>query len=449
QGQRSRPVVRHGPAVGDWDGDGRDDLFVTGWRDQRLYHNEGGTFLDVTERAGLSSNLWSTSAAFADLDGDGDFDLYVATYVHYDADHPTYCAAPDGRRDYCGPEEYAAQPDRLYRNNGDGTFTDVSREACIALPNGRGLGVLIAELTGDNLPDIFVANDGTPCWLFANRGGLRFEEVGQASGVALDGNGNPLAGMGVALGDVDGDARADLIVTNFYDSSTIAFQSLGGGRYQDASAAFGLAAPTRKCLGFGVTLTDFDADGHLDLVQANGHVLDRARLGIPFAMKPIVLRNTGGRLADVSATAGPWFSEAILGRGLAVGDIDHDGRPDVVVNALDAPAAILKNVAPVGHWLTLDLAARAPLRSAIGARVRATIGGKVLLQQVVGGGSYLSALDRKVYLGLSDAKHVDRLEVTWPSGRIEEWRSFAADQVVSLEEGTGFTTRPASPGTDD
>ena len=191
------PMYAMGAAVGDYDGDGRLDLFVTGWRDQRLYRNLGdGRFEDVTIRAGVSSDLWSTSAAFADLDGDGDHDLYVANYVQFDPKSPPYCAAPDGQRDYCGPEDFPAQADRLYRNNGNGTFTEISRLAGIDQPDGRGLGVLIAELTGDNRPDIFVANDGTACWLFANRGNLQFDEIGEAAGVARDGQGQALAGYG-------------------------------------------------------------------------------------------------------------------------------------------------------------------------------------------------------------------------------------------------------------
>ncbi len=198
------PSFAMGVAVGDFDGDGRDDLFVTGWRDQRLYRNVGdGRFEDVTARAGVISNLWSTSAAFADLDGDGDLDLYVASYLDYDPARPPFCAAPDGKRDYCGPESFAAQPDRLYRNNGDGTFTDIAKSAGVDRPGSRGLGVLIADLVGDRGLDIFVANDGTACHLFENRGGLRFDEVGAASGVAFDGRGDALAGHRTDPLDVD------------------------------------------------------------------------------------------------------------------------------------------------------------------------------------------------------------------------------------------------------
>ena len=273
------PSYAMGAASGDFDGDGRVDLFVSGWGDQRLYRNMGNCrFEDVTARAGLKSGLWSTSAAFADLDGDGDLDLYVANYLDFDPKSAPYCSAPDGRRDYCGPEDFSAQRDSLYRNNGDGTFLDVSETAGINPNAGRGLGVLIAELTGDNRPDIYVANDGTPCWLFANQGGLRFREIGEAAGVAHDGHGQAIAGMGIAAADLDGDGHCELVVTNFFGRSTIAFQALPEtpGTYRDFTRALGLAAATRNVLGFGVSLADFDGDGRPDLLETNGHVLDRA-----------------------------------------------------------------------------------------------------------------------------------------------------------------------------
>ncbi len=431
------PSYAMGAAVGDFDGDGRDDLFVTGWRDQRLYRNAGGgRFEDVTARAGLSSGLWSTSAAFADLDGDGDLDLYVAAYLDYDPDRPPFCAAPDGRRDYCGPEDFDAQPDRLYRNDGDGTFTDVSKAAGVDRPGGRGLGVVVADLVGDRRLDIFVANDGTPCWLFENRGGLRFEEVGLQAGVALDGRGEALAGMGAGLGDVDGDGRPDLVVANFLGRSTVGFRALGGGSFEDASDALGLSAATRPVLGFGVALADFDLDGRLDLLQANGHVLDRERLGSPSAMRPTLLRNVEGRLVDAAPTAGPWFARPILGRGVAVGDLDGDGRLDAVVNALDAPASVLRNVGPGGNSLTLDLVVRPPAAiQPVGATVRATVRGRTSVRVVAGGGSYLAASDRRIHIGLDAADRVDRLEIAWPSGLVEVWEGLRAGRA-RLKEGS-------------
>jgi hypothetical protein len=435
------PNYAMGAAVGDYDGDGRLDLLVTGWRDQRLYRNlGGGRFEDVTIGAGLSSRLWSTSAAFADLDGDGDQDLYVANYLEFDAKSPPYCAAPDGGRDYCGPEDFPAQPDRLYRNNGDGTFTDMSLSAGIDRPEGRGLGVLITELTGDNRPDIYVANDGTPCWLFANRGNLRFEEIGETAGVAQDGQGHALAGMGVAAGDVNGDGLVDLVVTNFLDRSTVAFQADANhpGIYVDATNRLGLAKCTRDVLGFGLALVDFDADRRLDLIQANGHVLDRARLGTPFSMRTTLLRSTGEQFEDVADQAGECFGRPILGRGLAVGDLDGDGRPDVVINALDSPATVLRNTSASGHFLAVDIVDHTG-RTAVGARVRITVGGRTQAAVVGAGGSYLSASPGRLYFGLGLLQAAERIEVQWPWGEREFWTkpTQATDRCLCIMQGTG------------
>lgn len=426
------PSYAMGAAVGDFDGDGLDDLFVTGWRDQRLYRNAGnGRFEDVTAKAGVSSNLWSTAAAFADLDGDGDLDLFVVNYLDYDPALAPFCAAPDGKRDYCGPEAFAAQPDRLYRNNGDGTFTDISKSSGVDLPGGRGLGVVVADLVGDRGLDVFVANDGTACRLFENRGGLRFEEVGLMAGVAFDGRGDALAGMGVGLGDVNDDGRPDLVVSNFLGRSTVGFCSMGDGTFADASDLLGLSKATRDVLGFGVALADFDRDGRLDLIQANGHVFDRERLGQPFAMRPTLLRNVGGQFVDAASRGGPWFAQAILGRGLAVGDLDDDGRVDAVVNALGAPAALLRNVTEGGSSLTIELAGYP-----VGAKIKANLGGRTLVRSLIGGGSYLSASDRRIHFGLGTARKVDRLEITWPSGRVESWNGVPEGRLKINEKRT-------------
>jgi hypothetical protein len=431
------PGYAMGCAVGDYDDDGRDDLFVTGWRDQRLYRNLGGRFQDVTERAGLRDDRWSTSAAFTDLDADGDLDLYVASYVAFDPERAPFCAAPDGRRDYCGPEDFPAQPDRLYRNNGDGTFTDFGEASGIAgVPPGRGLGVLIANLAGDHRPDIFVANDGSPGHLFENLGGFAFREIGHEAGVALDGRGEALAGMGVGLADLDGDGRPDLVVSNFHGRGTVAFGSLGQGRYRDISRALGLTAATRDVLGFGLATTDLDGDGRPDLFQANGHVLDRARLGVPFTMRPTLLRNENGRLVDVAATAGDWLTRPMLDRGVAAGDLDHDGRPDLVVNALDAPAAVLRNESSGNHWLAIELQGAG---QGIGATVRVTAGGRETVHVLAGGGSYLAASSRTLHVGLDRAETADRVEVVWPSGRVEVWRDLRGP-AARLIEGKGTTS---------
>ncbi len=413
------PSYAMGAVAGDYDGDGRVDLFVTGWRGQRLYRNRGGgQFEDVTRQAGLESSRWSTSAAFADLDGDGDLDLYVATYLEYDPALAPYCAAPDGRRDYCGPEDFPAQPDMLYRNNGDGTFTDLAAKAGIDQPPGRGLGVLVAELTGDNRPDVFVANDGSPCRLYANQGNLAFREIALESGVATDGNGEALAGMGVAFGDLMGSGRPMLMVANFLGRGTVAFEQSPGpaGPYRDVSSAIGLKGLTKGMLGFGLAMVDLDGGGSLELIQTNGHVLDRERLGTPFRMRPVIVGVVAGRLvARVS-----WPSERVLGRGLAVGDLDGDGRPDLVAAALDAPVAILHNESPGKNRLMLELVDQRGL-PAYGARVRLTAGGRTRSFELVSGGSYLSSSPPWLSIGLGVAESVDRIEVDWPWGKMEAW----------------------------
>lgn len=412
------PSYAMGTAVGDFDGDHRPDLLVTGWGDQRLYKNLGnGRFEDVTKQAGLESKSWSTSAAFADLDGDGDQDLYVATYVDFDPKSAPFCAAPDGARDYCGPEDFQAQPDHLYRNNGNGTFTDVSQTAGITRPEGRGLGVLIAELTGDNRPDIYVANDSSPCWLFANKGNLEFDEIAEEAGVARDANGQVLSGMGIAAGDLDCDGLTDLVVTNFFGRSTVAFRAQGNppGTFRDASSWLGLTTATRQVLGFGVILTDIDGDGRPDLLEANGHVQDRARLKTPFAMRPSLLHNLEFPLENTAPAAGTWLDNPTLGRGLAAADLDNDNRPDVVMTSLDAPPTLLKNEATTNHFVSLDLVDRHG-RPAYGARVLITAGGRVQAAALASGGSYLCSAPPRLSFGLGAATTVSRIDILWPWG---------------------------------
>ena len=439
------PPYAMGAAAGDYDGDGLVDLFVSGWRGQRLYRNLGGfRFQDVTEAAGLGSDGWTTGAAWADLDGDGDLDLYVAGYLVYDPATAPYCAAPDGRRDYCGPEDFEADRDRVYRNDG-GTFTDVSRDAGLPRREERGLGVLIADFDGDRRPDVFVANDGGRCWMLSNRGGFRFEDVAEAAGTARDGRGQPLAGMGTASADLDGDGLPDLAVTNFLGRSTIVFRALDGrGGFIDDSSRLGVAGATRGVLGFGLAAADFDADGRVDLLQADGHVLDRERLGIPFAMAPLLLRGGDGGFQDVSRRAGPWFTRPALGCGLAVGDLDGDGRIDVAAAALDAPAAILRNASEAGPSVHLDLVDRRGL-PAIGARVRATIAGRRMVQDLAAGAGYLSSSPPRLAFALGRAAAIEVLEVRWPWGGVETWCDVKPGAVVRLVQGSSAVNHPPPP----
>jgi hypothetical protein len=439
------PSYAMGAAAGDLDGDGRVDLLVTGWRDQRLYRNLGDfRFEDVTAAAGLTSNRWTTGAAWADLDGDGDLDLYVAAYLDYDPDAAPYCAAPDGRRDYCAPEDFEAQPDHLYRNDG-GVFVDVAAEVGLPGRAERGLGVLIADFDGDGRPDVFVANDGGRCRLLANRGGLRFEDVAEAAGVARDGRGRALAGMGTTTADLDGDGLPDLAVANFLGRSTIAFRALDDrGTFQDDTARLGLADATRDVLGFGLIAADFDADGRVDLLQANGHVLDRARLGVPFAMLPSLLQGRDGGLVDASAAAGDWFARRALGRGLAVADLDGDGRLDAAASALDAPLALLRNRSRSGPTAAVDLIDRHGL-AATGARARALAAGRWTARHLSAGDGYLSSSPPRLTFATGGADALDALEVHWPWGGVETWRGLRAGKTHRLVEGRAEVNAPFDP----
>ena len=427
----------HGVTVADYDNDGHPDLFVTRWRGYALYRNRGdGTFEDLTERAGLGGDRdWPTSAAFADLDDDGDLDLYVAHYLAWDSDQPTVCRSPsDGRVIACEPLKFAACPDHLYRNDG-GRFVDVTHEAGIDDRDGRGLAVVAADLNEDGKLDLFVANDGTANSLFLNRGGLRFEEAGHESGVAAAGGGGYRAGMGVALGDLNGDGHSDLVVTNYYGESSTFYQNLGGGQFTDRTSAFGLASPSRYRLGFGIAFLDADADGRLDLLTVNGHLSDEGGR-TPYAMPAqLFLTDSRGRLVDIGAAAGPPFLVPRVGRGLAIGDLDNDGRLDAVIVDNRGPAAYLHNEGPAARSIAIRLQGTTSNRDATGARVTVEVGGRRQVVERFGGGSYQSSGDPRLHFGLGIADRAERVEVRWPSGRVEMFRNLAADSDYLLREG--------------
>jgi enediyne biosynthesis protein E4 len=426
-----------GVAVGDVDNDGRADLFVTRWRSYALYRNTGnGTFDDVTDRWGLGGHRdWPTSAAFADFDADGDLDLYVCHYAVWDPDHPRLCQRPPEKAFIsCAPYLVKALPDRVYRNDG-GRFIDVTAAAGIADTDGRGLGVVAADLDLDGKTDLFVANDGTANFLFRNKGGFQFEEVGQTAGVASSAEGGYQAGMGVACGDLDADGKPDLVVTNFYGESTSFYQNLGGGLFADRTAAVGLAAPSRFLLGFGVAFLDADADGWLDLLTVNGHVND-FRPQAAFAMPAqLLLGEECGRLTDISAAAGEPFQTLHLSRGLAVGDLDNDGRVDALVVNQNEPLAFFHNGTQSGHFVTLLLEGSTSNRDGVGARVTIDAGGRRQTATRFGGGSYQSAGDPRLHFGLGAAERVARLEVCWPSGRVDRYEGLAANTGYLLREG--------------
>jgi enediyne biosynthesis protein E4 len=432
----------HGVAVGDYDNDGHADLFVTRWRSYSLYHNRGdGTFEDVTAAAGLAGDRdWPTSAAFADLDNDGDLDLYVCHYLNWNPDHPRLCQN-QAHSAYisCDPLGSEALPDHVFRNDG-GRFTDVTVAAGIVDRDGRGFGVVAVDVDDDNRVDLFVANDRSPNYLFHNQGKFRFEEQGLIAGVACNAHGSNQAGMGAAAGDLDGDGRLELAVTNFFDESTTLFHNLGGGQFADHTAAAGLAAPSRDRLGFGIAFLDVNNDGRLDLLTANGHVNDY-RPKVAYAMPAqLLLGGQGGWLTDITAQAGKALEVPHLGRGLAIGDLDNDGRVDALLVAVNEPLVYLNNRTAGGHFVSIALEGTTSNRDGVGARVIVEAGGSRRVSQRLGGGSFLSASDPRLHFGLGPATTIDRIEVRWPSGRVDSFQNLDADKQYRLREGA---SRPA------
>jgi hypothetical protein len=438
----------HGIAVGDVDGDGRPDVFITRWRSYALYRNRGdGTFEDVTDAWGLGGRRdWPTSVAMADLDGDGDLDLYVCHYAAWDYNNPRICRDPKTQAYLnCSPLLAEALPDRLFRNDG-GRFVDVTASSGIVDRNGRGLGVVAADLDGDGRLDLFVANDSSANFLFRNLGAMRFEETAHAAGVAGNATGIYQAGMGVAAGDLDGDGLIDLAVTNFYGESTTYYRNLGGGAFLDGTGSSGLAVASRRLLGFGIAFLDANDDGRLDLATANGHVND-LRPNYPYFMPAqLLVGGPDGRLTDVSDLAGAPWRVPRMGRGLAVGDLDNDGRQDVLILSHAQPLAYFHNRTEGGRSLTLRLEGRGPNRDAVGARVTVVTPGRRLLAWRTGGGSYQSASDPRLHFGLGGFPRAESIAVLWPSGRAESFGAVNSGSAYILREGTGRPELERGPG---
>ncbi len=433
-----------GCVVGDYDNDGHDDLFVTGLGHTVLYRNRGdGTFEDRTLQAGVGSSRWTTAAGFGDLDGDGDLDLVVVTYVEVDPKREPDCRDPLGRPMHCPPGQFQPQFDHLFRNNGDGTFTDVGREAGFELSGGLGLGLAIADLDGDDKLDIFVANDAAPNFFFRNLGALNFEEVGVSSGLAYDGTGRATASMGVVADDLDGDGLIDIFHTNFLNEPNTFHKNIGRGFFDDRSSASGLDAPSRPVTGFGTNALDVDNDGFLDLFVANGHVDDRPLAGHPMAQLPHLYRATSpGRFLLSPPTISQYFARPVVGRGSAAGDLDGDGRVDLVIVHRDQPASLLRNVTEGGHSLGLKLVGKR-LKTPVGARVTCHANGRIAVRWLTSGTSYLAASDSRLFFGLGDAQSVSRLEVRWPSGLTQVWENLSGDRLLELQEGNEFVHYPS------
>ena len=433
-----------GACAGDYDNDDWMDLYVTSEGTNALYRNGGrGSFANVTQSAGVGSGQLSTSCAFADIDRDGDLDLFVARYVDLTGGEK-YCG--DNRvRAYCRPDVYRGSPNVLYRNNGNGTFTDVTRQAGVYSTAGKGLGVVFGDYDDDGLPDLFVANDLVPNFLYHNEGSGKFREVGLLAGVAVASDAKARAGMGTDFGDYDGDGRLDLVVTNFELESHNMFRNLGGGLFADATAESGLNVATLPFLGFGAVFLDYDNDGDLDLAIANGHVLDNTshfRANSSHAQRNLLLRNDGGRLREIGRLSGKGFALEKVSRALAAGDIDNDGDLDLLVTNNGQSADLLRNDSGRRNTaLVVRTVGKQSNRQGVGARLRLVAGGKAQIREVKTGSSYLSESDLRQHFGLGRATEVDRLEIRWPSGRTEVLQKIAVNGIITVVEGEGLTAR--------
>jgi enediyne biosynthesis protein E4 len=446
-----------GACAGDVDGDGRIDLYITNYGPNTLYRNAGnGAFTDVTRTARVGLDGWSTSCAFLDVDRDGDLDLFITNYLDAPPGKNAFCGDPQRRiRVYCHPLNYTGLASVLYRNDGKGVFTDVSAEAGISKFVGNGLGVAVGDYDDDGLPDVFVANDAVPNFLFHNDGGPsaalragRFSEVALAAGVAVGRDGKPRAGMGTEFADYNGDGRLDLVVTNHEFETHSLFRNDGKGSFSDASVEAGIASPTLPFVGFGVAFFDADNNGLLDMSIVNGHVIDNTavfRPGSSHAQRRLMFQNTNGRrFAEVSRQAGTGFAPQTVGRTLIAGDIDNDGDVDLVVTNNGGPLDVLRNNAGRDrHAIEIRVAGVRSNRNGIGARITATAQGRAQIREVKSGSSYLGQNDLRVHFGLGDATRLERLDVRWPSGEVETIRDVAADQIVTVTEGKGVTARHA------
>lgn len=441
-----------GVATGDYDNDGDIDLYLTCVGSNALLMNNGnGTFTDVTAAAGVDDQRWSTSAAFLDYDRDGDLDLYVCNYVDFTVQGNKQCLAPTGEADYCAPAAYRPIPDRLFRNDGRGRFADVSAASGIAAIAGPALGVACADFDGDGWIDIYVANDGAANHLWMNRRDGTFEESGLLAGAAYAADGMARAGMGVAVEDIDRDGDFDILVTNLTRQGSTLYRNNGKGQFDDATIDFRLAQPTYLSTGFGVTWFDYDVDGWLDLFAANGAVtLLAGRRGDPY---PFHQRNqlfhhesdpvgrVGRVFREVSTEAGPALAMSEVSRGVASGDIDNDGDPDLLVTNNNGPVRLLRNLRSVrNHWLQIELTGTQPL----GARVAVVVSGasgisrnEVHWYRVHSDGSYLSANDPRLIAGLGGATRIEGVGVIWPDGQKEWWPGLPVDQRHQLRRGSG------------
>ena len=438
-----------GVAVGDYDNDGFEDLYVTAYGGNRLYHNNGdGTFADVTVRAGVAGNGWSTSAAWVDLDGDGLLDLVVLRYIQWDFDDIWCGERREGYRAYCHPDIFRAIAPLVYHNDGKGHFTEIAEKAGLGLP-GKELGIAFVDYDGDGRIDLFIANDSMPEFLYHNKGAAKFEEVALSAGVAVDGEGHSYAGMGVDFADYNNDGLPDLVVTDLAIQMYALYRNNGDGTFTYDSYPSGIGRMSMKHSGWGVRFLDYDNDGWKDLLVTQGHDLDTIQLTFPdlrYKEPMLLARNTGKGFIDVSAQAGEVFQKVWVGRGLSIGDIDNDGRLDAVVTTNDGALHVLHNSTQTqNHWLTLELVGHLSNRDAIGAEVKVVTAKGSQWATVTTGGSYLSSSDKRVHFGLGFETTARTIEIRWPSGIRQTLKDIRGDQFLQVQEPSPDTAEKSSP----
>lgn len=447
-----------GVAIADYDNDGWADILVTNWGKNRLYHNNhDGTFTDVAEKAGVTLGNWSAGGTWGDYDGDGRLDLFISGYVHFDRDNLpyehtratgfSYCEFR-GEPVMCGPKNLEGEPDHLFHNNGDGTFTDVSAKAGVADSVNKyyGLTPLFVDVNGDGEPDLVVANDSTLSYLYLNRGDGTFEDASYGTGFGLNEDGREVAAMGVAVGDYMNNGLLDFAISDFSDESKLLFRNQGKGGFNEVSMRSGIGKASIPFLGWGDGFLDYDNDGWLDLMFVNGHIYpaaDRLDWGTSYAQRSLLFHNDhDGKFIEIPPVKGTALAEVISGRGAAFGDLFNDGKIDVIISQMDGAPVLLRNVNPDHHhWVELKLVggAKSP-RDAVGATVYLTANGVRQRQDVMSGGSYVSTNDPRPHFGLGDATDAGTAEIHWPSGAKEAIKLPAVDRIYTITEGKGITS---------